>query len=143
MMKRLLSWFKAILAAKPSKRAASSRNTQDLPPGGPHASAPDWTDDHAGMWEMFLRGPVGRDLLLRGKAVAAAVSARAVADQFHTSHSAGVAHGWNEAMTWLESLSRSSRVIDEVPAGPPREGQEANDTLSSKVRDELRELHAP
>jgi hypothetical protein len=50
----------------------------------------------------------------RMRAITSQVAVNACKDVFHTSHSAGVAQGWSEAQAWLESLSRSSRVIEDL-----------------------------
>jgi len=111
-----------------------------------HAAEPDrgaiWTADHAADWWAYLKSPVGQDLLARGRKLAVAQSAIACADVFHTAHSAGTANGWNQAMTWLESLSRASRVNEDPEPGRPQ-AEQATDADPSHERDELREHYAP
>jgi hypothetical protein len=104
-MKRALRFFAGLWGRKTERVLFSS-------PG----LAPDWDDTCRAQFRQFLGSPTGKTLLARMRAVAATVSARACADAFHTSHSAGTANGWNESILWLESLSRSSRVPEE--SGP-------------------------
>lgn len=79
--------------------------------------------------------------MARLTAVTNAVAAQACGDVFHTQHSAGTAHGWNECRQWLESLSRTSRVTD----APPSQVNEANNQTDKQAsgRDELLERYAP
>lgn len=102
--------------------------------------APDWTEAHKLAWAHFLASQPGMDLMARARVVAMEVSQKACADAFHTSHSAGTAHGWNEALAWLESLSRTSRVNDE--AARPKNEPDPTD-MQSPRRGELYELFAP
>jgi hypothetical protein len=108
--------------------------------------AVDWTEGHKLALATFLSSPVGLDLLMRGRAVAALLGAKACADVFHTSHSAGTAHGFNECLQWLESLSRSSRVIEETGDGSHGVTGPTTDSTTDKQafrREALLELLAP
>jgi len=49
----------------------------------------------------------------RMRAVECQCAIAACKEPFHAPHSAGTANGWAEARTWLESLSRTSRVPEE------------------------------
>jgi hypothetical protein len=59
-------------------------------------------------------------------------------DVFHTSHSAGAAKGFGEALQWLRSLSRTSRVIEE--SGPDTIGPTDTPPFGEPA---LRELMSP
>jgi hypothetical protein len=88
-------------------------------------SAPDWLPENRAHWNAFLNSPTGLVLMARLRAVQGQVATTACADAFHTQHSAGTANGWNECRQWLESLSRSSRVIEEA-----KDSQKSTDSQS-------------
>lgn len=94
--------------------------------------APDWLPEFQGAWQVFLREPAGQALMARMRSVSALVARKACADVFHTSHSAGVARGWDEATQWLESLSRTSD-----------RAKNAESTEAGEGATDLRELLAP
>jgi hypothetical protein len=122
------------------RRKSKGPRDQGKGPPPPPDWTPDWTGEHQAALAIFLRQPAGQDLVRRWRAVAATVAAQACADVFHTSHSAGTAHGWHEALRWFESLSRTSCVTDEN--GRASTGAAETDN-QSPGRNELVELFAP
>lgn len=96
--------------------------TKDERPHSPSRKADnrsiDWLPEHRLAWSAFLGTPAGVVLRARFEGVVAEVTTQALKDPFHTTHSAGTANGWRECQAWLESLSRSSRVFEDlVPDG--------------------------
>lgn len=130
LFRQLLMWL--------LQPADLSSAEQTLPKLSAAPSAPDWLPENQAHWNHFIQSPTGRVLLTRGRAIEFHNATNACKDVFHTSHSAGVAHGFGEALNWLESLSRTSRVSeDSLQEGPT--AQKANDT-SPTDESELREL---
>lgn len=128
---------------KPRPQPAERAPERALP-AAPTILAPDWLPGHQGSWNLFLRSPAGVVLMARLKAVAHQVSVVACKDSFHTSHSAGTANGWNEAVQWLESLSRSSRVIEDSTAeAVPQPGTESQNDTPAPGEELLRERLSP
>ncbi|HVX56968.1 MAG TPA: hypothetical protein VHA37_04500 [Candidatus Saccharimonadales bacterium] len=106
MQRRLVSWLWAVLVRLERLPAAPV--------------AVDWLPEDQAAWVTFLRTTTGQRLLARMRAIESQVAINACQDVFHTAHSAGMAKGWHEALTWLQSLSRSSRVHeDQAPDGAP------------------------
>jgi len=68
--------------------------------------APDWTPDDALALDAFLKTPAGQALRQRFEVVAGNVCVAGCADAMHSAHSAGIGHGWNEALQWFLKLSR-------------------------------------
>src|SRR5947209_1899992 len=105
-----------MLLSRAAQALAASAKAEESPAPAAAPNSREWRTAHRdGLYAFLFRTEAGMVLMHRFRAVAAQVSARSCADAFHTSHSAGTAHGWNEALAWLESLSRTSRDID-VPS---------------------------
>lgn len=106
-MKRLLRWLRGPRKDTPAEFFSL--------PAAPEA--PDWGPDEQAHWRQFLLSPGGKALMGRMRAVHYAVATGACADAFNTVHAGGRAAGWQEAMSWLETLSRASRANEEPTPG--------------------------
>lgn len=83
---------------------------------------PDWTPECAGAFRSFLSTIPGRTLTDRLLTVVAANAINGSRNIVNTVHAAGVSAGWDEAIRYLHSLSRVSRVTettDEALTGEP------------------------
>jgi hypothetical protein len=103
--------------------------------------APDWMPEHRAAWQAFLNSPAGVVLMHRGRAIQFHNSTAACKDVFHTSHSAGTAHGFGECLDWLVGLSRTSRAPE--VANPQGEENAGTDTTRPEGETALRELMSP
>lgn len=77
----------------------------------------DWGEENASALARFMGTPAGVALTRRLRVVAAEVAINGAMDRANTVHAAGVSAGWNEAVRYLISLSRVSRVEDTNNAG--------------------------
>lgn len=129
------------------------REVPDFLPACP--AAPDWSLEHQVVLNRFLATDAGDVFLARMRAVEADLARRMVQDVMHTSHSAGRAAGFGDAVKWVNSLrkanvpdeanefsERSSSASDDTLAGVA-EGQQATDGRDPKGEDRLLERYSP
>lgn len=143
VLRRLTQFIERLRSALRSEEPRSARRAS--PTSFATAPVPDWHPGHRDAWNAFLRTPTGQVLMGRMRGLQGAVATRACADVFHTSHSAGTANGWHEALQWLESLASTksiSQLSGDIDGGQP-DRNSANDKQASVRRDELLELYAP
>ena len=76
------------------------------------AGAADWLPAHAEALNAFLTIAPGKVLSERLRFIAATVAVNGARNTVNTIHAAGVSAGWDEAVRYLHSLSRVSRVED-------------------------------
>ena len=72
----------------------------------------EWSEDDALAFHAWVRSDLGRRFLERIQAVGVAVAVNGARNTVHTVHSAGVSAGWDEAVRYINSLSRVSGVQD-------------------------------
>ena len=97
----------------------------DNPPCEPliiPAAAADWRPANAEQLNAFLASPTGKILSERLRFIVATNAVNGARNTVNTIHAAGVSAGWDEAVRYLHSLSRVSRVLDtkttdETPRG--------------------------
>ncbi len=82
------------------------RNQQRAPAPFDLGAFPIWTVDDALQLRKFLTTGTGARLVNRFAHQSHVQSLAGCSDPMHTAHSAGVAHGFNEAKEWFFSLSR-------------------------------------
>lgn len=127
-LSRLVAWLRpeAVLSPLPA----------------PPPSAP-WQRIDRETWTRILQSDTGRRLLARARAVHYQMLRSASADHFHAAQAVHAARGFEEAITWLESLAISSApdASGASAIGGPGEGL-ANETPEQASERELRELIA-
>ena len=109
LLGRVQKWFGGVGASFPTSNPTAPPVSIPAAP-----SAPDWLPEHQAAWLAFLRTNAGATVMARCRAISCQVASSACKDVFHTQHSAGIAAGWEECRTWLESLSRASRAPDDA-----------------------------
>lgn len=92
---------------------------------------PEWREDDRARWLTFLNSETGKRFLLRAHAVLFENALQGCKDSITTTHSAGKAAGFAEAIEWMQSLSRSASDKAE------------NDAQTPEGEPSLRELLAP
>lgn len=107
-----------------------------------YSPAPDWEPEHQRDLQHFLSSPTGRVFAARAQAVHADMAIRACGDSITPAHSAGKAAGFGDCIRWIDSLSRSSRAIEEGKPAQPAAEQATDDTHPRGATD-LRERLAP
>lgn len=83
----------------------------------------EWTPENAVAFRDFLATATGSTLSNRLRSICAANAINGSRNTVNTVHAAGVSAGWDEAVRYLHSLSRVSRVPDtkEHDKAPPGE----------------------
>lgn len=98
-------------------------------------------------WRRILQSDTGRRMLARARAVHYQTLRAASADHFHAAQSVHAARGFEEAITWLESLSISSASDAQDANAIGGQGDSpTNETPEQTDERELRELvarHSP
>jgi hypothetical protein len=89
------------------------------------SAAPDWTQDDTANFRTFISTASGQALILRLNAMVATVAIAGCNDPMHTTHSAGIGAGWDEAIKKLIEHSKFSRVAgDQVTTNELPPGEE-------------------
>lgn len=147
-MKKLLRKISQFVPACTVSRKRG-RQFSDLLPAAP--LAPDWTLEHQVVLNRFLGSEAGQVFWARMTAVESDLAKRMVKDVMHTSHSAGVAAGFGEAVKWVRSLrtanpetiSGQSSPVSEGDLAGRADGSEANDEQVPKGEESLLERLSP
>lgn len=102
-----------------------------------------WTQLDRDTWGRILKSDTGRRMLNRARAVHYTMLRAASGDHFHAAQNAHAARGFEEAITWLESLANSAAAengqLEAEPSMPP-------ETDEQQAERELREMiarHSP
>lgn len=100
-----------------------------IPPVVPPAAG-EWSETDAMLWKTFLGSPTGKKLSQRLRYLVAEIAINGARNTTNTVHACGVSAGWDEAVRYLHSISRVSRVEDTNQAKTPPGEMELLEQLS-------------
>lgn len=94
-------------------------------------AAPAWTPEDAAVMASFLKSPLGHKLFLNFQARVLENAITGCQEDGNTLAAAKRAEGWHEALCWLVSLSRVSRVADTNDTQLPDDAEALRDLVAS------------